>query len=56
MAPELVTLAHDPQTSGGLLAAVPTDDVEAVLDALEGRGVETWRVGHVEEGSGVELA
>ena len=25
VAPELVTLAHDPQTSGGLLSAVPAD-------------------------------
>ena len=30
VAPELVALAHDPQTSGGLLAAVPAADVEAV--------------------------
>ena len=27
VAPELVALAHDPQTSGGLLAAVPGADV-----------------------------
>ncbi|HET7182604.1 MAG TPA: selenide, water dikinase SelD, partial [Candidatus Limnocylindrales bacterium] len=30
VAPELVTLAHDPQTSGGLLAAIPRDAVKAV--------------------------
>jgi selenide,water dikinase len=45
---ELVTLAHDPQTSGGLLAAVPPDrlgDVEAALDRAE---VLHWRVGQVE--------
>ena len=48
VADELVTLAHDPQTSGGLLAAVPpglVGDVEAALDRAE---VSHWRVGHVE--------
>ena len=44
----LVTLAHDPQTSGGLLAAVPPDVVRAVEDALEAAGVSSWRVGRVE--------
>lgn len=57
---ELVTLAHDPQTSGGLLAAVPADRIEAVETDLAGAGVEHWRVGRVEapaepDGAGVEL-
>ncbi len=50
-----VTLAHDPQTSGGLLAAVPAGDIDNVTDALGHAGVETWRVGQVEAGGGVEL-
>ena len=45
--PELVTLAHDPQTSGGLLAAIPPDSVDAVEDALAARGVERRWVGSV---------
>jgi selenide,water dikinase len=45
---ELVALAHDPQTSGGLLAAVPADRVEAVTTALVARGVEHWWIGAVE--------
>jgi selenide,water dikinase len=47
VAPELVTLAHDPQTSGGLLAAVPADRLAAIEDALDGASVEHWRVGTV---------
>jgi selenide,water dikinase len=54
--PELVTLAHDPQTSGGLLAAIPAERVAAVEGALREAGVEVWRVGRVEEGAGVGLA
>ena len=53
----LVTLAHDPQTSGGLLAAIPEGDVTAVEAELASAGVESWRVGRVEaaDGPGVEL-
>jgi selenide,water dikinase len=55
--PGLVVLAHDPQTSGGLLAAIPPDlvgDLEAALDAV---GVDHWRIGRVEAGEpGVVLA
>jgi selenide,water dikinase len=54
--PELVVLAHDPQTSGGLLATVPVDQVDAVSDALLAVGVTAWRVGRVEAGTvGVAL-
>ena len=53
---ELVTLAHDPQTSGGLLAAIPEDRLATVETALGRAGVEAWRVGRVEEGAGVGLA
>ena len=43
-----VTLAHDPQTSGGLLAAIPTDRLADVEAALEHAEVPHWRIGHVE--------
>ncbi|HLX34053.1 MAG TPA: selenide, water dikinase SelD [Candidatus Limnocylindrales bacterium] len=46
--PELVTLAHDPQTSGGLLASIPPSQVEFVDAALSAAGVDHWWIGHVE--------
>jgi len=45
---EKVTLAHDPQTSGGLLAAVAPSRADAVRADLIAAGVEAWSVGHVE--------
>ncbi|MHB8893278.1 MAG: selenide, water dikinase SelD [Candidatus Limnocylindrales bacterium] len=57
--PEAVALAHDPQTSGGLLAAVPAENVTAVEIDLAAAGVPSWRVGVVElagsEAPGVTL-
>lgn len=44
-----VALAHDPQTSGGLLAAVPPDLLDGVTVALDAAGVPWWRIGRVEE-------
>jgi selenide,water dikinase len=53
----LITLAHDPQTSGGLLAAVPAANVAPVEDALRAAGVPSWRIGRVEAAptAGLEL-
>ena len=48
VAPELITLAHDPQTSGGLLAAIPRDAVKDLHQALGDAGLEHWAVGRVE--------
>jgi selenide, water dikinase len=53
--PEVIALAHDPQTSGGLLAAVPAPIVDAVEAELAGAGVASWRVGSVERGDGVAV-
>jgi len=50
VAPELVTLAHDPQTSGGLLAAIDPGRIDAIVADLEDRGVPHWRIGRVEAG------
>ncbi len=48
--PDLVALAHDPQTSGGLLAAVASGSLEGLERALDGAGVDHWWVGRVETG------
>ena len=53
---DLVVLAHDPQTSGGLLAAVPPAALVGVEAAFANAGLESWRVGRVEEGAGIGLA
>jgi selenide,water dikinase len=55
---ELVTLAHDPQTSGGLLAAVPRAAVEALQHDLSTAGIGHWAIGRVEASAtpGVRLA
>ncbi len=52
---QLVHLAHDPQTSGGLLffdAAGKWDDYERVFDAA---GEPVWRIGQVTHGRGMYL-
>lgn len=51
--PDLMTLLFDPQTSGGLFAAIPPDRLEAVRAALEDQSVPSWEVGEVEPGLGV---
>jgi selenide,water dikinase len=48
VSPPVVALAHDPQTSGGLLAAVPPALVADVEAALAAAGVSSWRIGRVE--------
>jgi selenide, water dikinase len=56
VAAELVELAYDPQTAGGLLVSLPRDKSMALEAQFAAAGVFLARVGAVEEGSGVELA
>ena len=44
-----IDLMHDPQTAGGLLAAVPSEAAAEVLSALDGAG-GGWRIGTLVEG------
>jgi selenide, water dikinase len=55
---DLVTLAHDPQTSGGLLAAIAPEMTGQVLDDLRAAGVDAWVIGNVQPAAtpGVALA
>jgi selenide, water dikinase len=46
---------YDPQTSGGLLVAVPKERTENFVNALEERGASGAVVGEVVEGSGVRV-
>ena len=55
-APELVELAHDPQTAGGLLVALPREQGMALEAEFARAGLFLARVGAVEAGAGVALA
>ena len=48
--PATIALAHDPQTSGGLLAAVAAADADDTIRGLNAVGVQAWRIGRVEAG------
>ncbi len=48
--PELIaTLCHDPQTSGGILLAVPPEKLDKVKQALENAGDKAYQIGRVTE-------
>ncbi len=53
---ELVELAHDPQTAGGLLVALPRDRGPSLEAEFARAGLFLARIGAVEAGSGVVLA
>jgi selenide, water dikinase len=55
LAEDLATLAFDPQTSGGLLVALPPEKSAVLTAAFEAEGLFLALVGRVEEGSGVEV-
>lgn len=43
----MLTLMTDPQTSGGLIAAIPANQVSACINALRDQRQEVWEIGEV---------
>jgi selenide,water dikinase len=48
-------LLFDPQTSGGLLMAVPPDKIDALVERARALNQPVWVIGEVVEGSGIEV-
>jgi selenide, water dikinase len=55
VAPELVELAYDPQTAGGLLVSLPRAKGPALEAEFAAAGLFLARIGEVTEGGGTEL-
>jgi selenide, water dikinase len=55
VAPELVELAYDPQTAGGLLVSLPREQAPSLEAEFAAAGLFLARIGDVSEGSGTEL-
>jgi selenide, water dikinase len=53
--PEDLLPLFDPQTSGGLLVAVPRERLTEFFRALENHGAAAWLVGEVVDGSGIRI-
>ena len=45
-------LLFDPQTAGGLLAALPPNAAKDAIDTLAKEGLKGWVIGNLQEGSG----
>ena len=56
VAEELLALAYDPQTSGGLLISLPADKGAVLAATFAEHGLFLERIGRVVEGAGVSLA
>lgn len=52
----LIDLLYDPQTSGGLLIALPAGDAEALSGAIEAQTGGCWLIGRVEAGPPLVVA
>jgi selenide,water dikinase len=55
VAPELVELAYDPQTAGGLLVSLPQEQGMALEAEFAAAGLFLARIGRVTEGAGTTL-
>ncbi len=52
----VIALAHDPQTSGGLLASVPASAANDVIRDLQAADLGVWQIGRVEAAPAGSLA
>lgn len=52
---DLYEILFDPQTSGGLLIAVPAAQIDALTRTLQSRGVSGWVVGEAIAGRGIRV-
>ena len=52
---EMQQLLYTPETSGGLLAAVPAEEMATLVAGLADEGQPYWVVGEVVEGEGIEV-
>lgn len=48
-------LLYDPQTSGGLLMAVPQGEISNLKEKARNIGQEIWVIGEVEQGNGIRI-
>jgi selenide,water dikinase len=55
VAEDLLAVAYDPQTAGGLLVSVPGERAPALTAEFAARGLFARRIGSVAEGAGIEL-
>ena len=55
IADEIQQLLYTPETSGGLLIALPPDEAERLEELYAGAGQTVWRVGEVVSGDGIEV-
>ncbi len=55
ISPEMQKLLFTPETSGGLLAAIPPDRINATKDLFKQNNEQCWIIGKVNEGSGISI-
>ena len=52
---EMQLLLFTPETSGGLLAAIPAEKLDTLLDLFAEANHPCWVIGEVAEGTGIEV-